>query len=227
MKDILTEFDVAEPSVQISDAPGTGLYATVGKRVFDVFLGVLALPALVPVLALIWVLIRKDGGKALFIQDRVGKNGKTFRCFKFRTMVENADEVLKKLCDEDPEAAAEWNLNQKLQNDPRITRVGKVLRATSLDELPQIFNVLKGDMSFVGPRPFMVEQQDMYVEAGGTAYFKLRPGITGTWQLEGRGKTSFVARVRFDNDYLRDLTFLSDVKMVLKTVLVVFDRTGR
>ena len=227
MKDIVAELEDIESGLGHVGVNTPTFYASFGKRVFDLFLVVLALPALLPILAIIWLMIRRDGGKALFVQDRVGKGGQVFRCYKFRTMVEDADAVLRDLCARDPKVAAEWELNQKLVEDPRITRIGKFLRATSLDELPQIFNVAKGDMSFVGPRPFMVEQLKLYVEAGGTAYFDLRPGITGPWQLDGRGKTSFIARIHYDNAYLSELSFPSDVRMVLKTGLVVLDRTGR
>lgn len=227
MKDIAIEFDAAKGSPAEQYEPESGAYTYFGKRLFDLVLAIVALPAILPALALIWLAIRRESGAAMFVQERIGRGGKVFRCYKFCTMVENADRILQELCDNDPVAAAEWDLNQKLSYDPRVTRIGKVLRATSLDELPQIFNVLKGEMSFVGPRPFMVEQQKLYIAAGGNAYFKLRPGITGTWQLEGRGKTSFIARIRYDNDYFTRLSFVSDVRMILRTVAVVFNRTGR
>lgn len=201
-------------------------YARFGKRCFDVVFAIALLPILVPVIALLWVLARRDGGPGFYAQDRVGLNGKPFRCYKMRTMVMNAEKVLQDLCDTDPVVAAEWLTNQKLAKDPRITRVGRILRATSLDELPQIWNVLRGEMSFVGPRPFMVEQDALYRSAGGEAYYHLRPGITGLWQIEGRGTTSFVSRVQYDNDYLKRFSILLDIKLIIKTVTVVFNRTG-
>lgn len=201
-------------------------YSAIGKRSFDIVFAILLLPILVPVIALLWVMARRDGGPGFYAQDRVGLNGKVFRCLKMRTMVMNAERVLQDLCDADPEIAQEWLTNQKLLNDPRITRIGRFLRATSLDELPQIWNVLRGEMSFVGPRPFMVEQDDLYRRAGGEAYYHLRPGITGLWQIEGRGTTSFVSRVQYDNDYLKRISPVLDAKLMVKTVTVVFNRTG-
>lgn len=196
------------------------------KRVFDLGMSILILPLVLPIIAILWVLTRRDGGPGFYSQDRVGINGKVFKCYKMRSMVVDAEAALAKLCSEDAQIAAEWEENQKIANDPRITRVGAFIRATSLDELPQIWNVIKGDMSFVGPRPFMVEQEVMYREAGGLAYFKLRPGITGFWQTEGRGKTSFVSRVAYDTEYYKDLSLGNDIKFMIKTVGVVFKTTG-
>jgi len=202
------------------------IYSRFGKRIFDVLFALALLPILIPVIAVLWALTRRDGGPGFYAQDRVGLNGKTFRCYKMRTMVMNAEKVLQDLCDADPVVAAEWLTNQKLANDPRITRVGRILRATSLDELPQIWNVLCGEMSFVGPRPFMVEQDALYRSANGEAYYHLRPGITGLWQIEGRGTTSFLSRVQYDNDYLERISVFLDAKLIIKTVTVVFNRTG-
>jgi len=203
------------------------IYAGVVKRVFDLLLCVVMVPLLLPVLLILWLLVRRDGGPGLFIQPRVGRNGKVFQCFKFRTMVVNAEKVLEDMCAKDPAVAEEWLKYQKLSNDPRISKVGKVLRATSLDELPQIFNVLMGDMSLVGPRPFLPSQKALYDEAGGNAYYRLRPGITGAWQVFGRSATTFKARVEFDEAYDRKLSFVSDMGLILRTVTVVFCRTGK
>ncbi|RWR26053.1 sugar transferase [Sinirhodobacter populi] len=203
------------------------IYAGVVKRVIDLLLCVVMVPLLLPVLLVLWLLVRRDGGPGLFIQPRVGRNGKVFQCFKFRTMVVNAEKVLEDMCAKDPAVAEEWLKYQKLSNDPRISKVGKVLRATSLDELPQIFNVLMGDMSLVGPRPFLPSQKALYDEAGGNAYYRLRPGITGAWQVFGRSATTFKARVEFDEAYDRKLSFVSDMGLILRTVTVVFCRTGK
>ncbi len=221
------KFDSIELSTQSGQtSPNSYAYSRFGKRFFDVIFAIALLPILLPVIAILWVLTRRDGGPGFYTQDRVGLNGKTFRCYKVRTMVMNAEKVLQDLCDADPVVAAEWLTNQKLANDPRITPVGRLLRATSLDELPQIWNVLRGEMSFVGPRPFMVEQDALYRSAGGEAYYHLRPGITGLWQIEGRGTTSFVSRVQYDNDYLQRISAFLDMKLIVKTVTVVFNRTG-
>lgn len=201
-------------------------YSDFGKRAFDLLLCLALLPLIAAVLVPLWAWVKMDGGPGFYVQERVGKNGRLFKCWKLRTMVVDAERVLRELCDSDPDVAAEWDLNQKLSNDPRVTRVGRLLRATSLDELPQIWNVLLGEMSFVGPRPFMTSQKIMYCAAGGESYFHVRPGITGPWQIDGRGATTFVERIRFDDEYLKNLSFRSDVCLILRTVGVVFNRTG-
>ena len=139
----------------------------------------------------------------------------------------DAEAVLRDLCAADPEVAKEWRENQKLVNDPRVTRVGAFLRATSLDELPQIWNILTGDMSFIGPRPMMTSQEAMYRSTGATAYFRMRPGLSGAWQVEGRGKTSFSSRVSYDEAYFQQLTFAHDMRLAWKTVQVLLLRTGQ
>ncbi len=202
------------------------LYARVGKRTLDVFLTLLALPLILPLLGAIWVLGQFNGGQVFFAQDRVGRNGKVFRCLKVRTMVPDAEEVLKNLCKDDPEIAAEWDTYQKLQNDPRISRWGRFLRKTSIDELPQFFNVLAGDMSLVGPRPFMTCQTQIYLAGGGHHYFSMRPGITGSWQVDDRGDTSFLSRVHYDRQYYHRLSFGQDLRLLGRTAQVVLKRSG-
>ena len=202
------------------------LYDRWFKRPLDISLALILLPVCAPLLLITYALVRLDGGPGFFRQPRVGRNGKVFNCWKLRTMVMNAERVLIELCEKDPAVAAEWDANQKLADDPRITRIGKFLRATSLDELPQIWNVLIGDMSVVGPRPFLISQEAMYRDGGGTAYFHMRPGITGPWQVSGRGETTFVERVRFDHDYWKDISFRRDLSLILKTARVVLSRTG-
>lgn len=201
-------------------------YLGVTKRAFDILLALLILPVVAPVLAILWFLTRLDGGPGLFGQERVGKDGRRFTCWKMRTMVVDAERVLAELCAADPKIAEEWHVNQKLAHDPRITRVGRFLRKSSLDELPQIVNILLGDMSFVGPRPFTVGQEHLYVAAGGSAYFALRPGVTGPWQIEGRGATRFVDRVRFDEDYFAKASLACDLRLIGKTFGVVLKGTG-
>lgn len=203
------------------------LYARFLKRPLDLALALLALPVCLPAIALLWALVRLEGGPGFFSQARVGRGGRVFACWKLRTMVPEAEKVLAELCARDPQAAREWQTNQKLARDPRITRIGAVLRATSLDELPQILNVLKGDMSFVGPRPFMTSQERQYREGGGSAYFHLRPGITGPWQIDGRGATAFVDRVRYDTAYWQRLSLAGDLRLLARTVGVVLGRTGQ
>ena len=210
-----------------ADIHGNRVYARFVKRPFDFVLALVSLPVCLPAIAVLWLLVRLDGGAGFFAQARVGRGGRVFTCWKLRTMVPDAERVLDDLCARDPEAAREWETNQKLAKDPRITRVGAFLRATSLDELPQIWNVLKGDMSLVGPRPFMTCQEEQYRDGGGEAYFRLRPGITGPWQIDGRGATAFVDRVRFDAAYWEGLSLRQDLRLLLRTIGVVLGRTGQ
>jgi exopolysaccharide production protein ExoY len=143
--------------------------------------------------------------------------------WKLRSMVKNADQRLEAYLATNPEARAEWDSTQKLRDDPRVTLFGRIMRKTSLDELPQIWNVLKGDMSLVGPRPMMLEQQALYP---GLAYYKLRPGITGNWQITDRNKTTFAARAEYDRDYAATVSLGADVGILAKTVRVVLNGTG-
>lgn len=204
----------------------TGIYARYFKRAGDLLIALIAAPVIVPVIAVLWFWVRRDGGSGFFVQDRVGLDGKVFRCLKLRTMVVDAEKVLEDMCASDPEIAREWKVNQKLAKDPRITTVGRFLRATSLDELPQFYNVVRGEMSFVGPRPFLPSQKADYDEAGGRAYYDVRPGVTGLWQVSGRGETTFIERVDFDEDYVADLSLKSDIRLLFQTVGVVLKKTG-
>lgn len=197
------------------------------KRFSDLVLVALVAPIAVPLVLLLWVLVRLDGGPGFFTQPRVGLDGRIFRCWKLRSMAIDAEARLQRMCDTDPEIAREWQENQKLADDPRITAIGRLLRKTSLDELPQLWNILTGEMSVVGPRPFMPEQQDLYVEAGGRAYFRMRPGVTGPWQVFGRSKTRFTDRVMFDEGYFEQASLLTDTRLLLHTGLVVIRMTGR
>lgn len=205
---------------------GEKFYSRVTKRVFDLVLAALLLPVLLPVIAVLWVLIRRDGGAGFFGHRRIGHGGKVFRCWKIRTMVPNAEERLVKYLEDNPEAAAEWERDHKLTNDPRITRLGRFLRETSLDELPQIWNVITGEMSFVGPRPVVRAEMRKYGHAR-MAYLTLKPGITGLWQVSGRNDVSYAERVQMDIEYLRVVSFRTDVKLILKTAMTVVNRTGR
>ena len=216
---------------QENTGPGTrsqkGLYASFGKRLFDIGISLALMPIVIPLIAIFYLLTRRDGGPGFFAQERIGRNGRVFKCWKIRTMLVDAEGVLTRMCKEDPELAAEWHENQKLQNDPRITRIGHILRKTSMDELPQLWNVLIGEMSLVGPRPMLPSQQSLYLSGGdGQSYFSLRPGITGAWQLDGRGTTSFLSRVRFDNFYHAELSIWKDVVYLVRTLVVPFRRTG-
>ena len=212
-----------------SSAPSTpnrpvkGFYRSYAKRALDIALILLSLPAVAPVVVLLVALVVFGGGKPFYTQQRLGRSGKSYRIWKLRTMVPNADEVLEDYLVRNPAMRAEWDSKQKLLKDPRITKVGYVLRKCSLDELPQLWNVLRGDMSLVGPRPMMVNQKDMYP---GTDYYELRPGITGLWQVSDRNDTTFAARAKYDTAYNADLSLRTDIKILLGTVRVVLNGTG-
>lgn len=200
-----------------------GPYRNVFKRAFDVVAILMAAPVVVPVVAALAVAVAANGGNPFYTQMRVGRHGKKFRMWKLRSMVLDADARMADYLQSNPSARAEWDKTQKLMNDPRITGFGRFLRKSSLDELPQLWNVLRGDMSLVGPRPMMISQQLMYP---GTAYYALRPGITGYWQTAGRNRTTFAARADFDTVYEQRLSLRADVEILLRTVSVVVKGAG-
>lgn len=201
-------------------------YASYVKRVLDIVLAVLMLPILVPVIALLWLTVRRDGGNGFFGHTRVGRDGKTFKCWKMRSMEVDAEAKLVRHLQANPAAAAEWARDHKLLDDPRITRFGQFLRKSSLDELPQIWNVLKGEMSFVGPRPVVAEELARY-GASRWAYLQVRPGITGLWQVSGRNDVTYEARVQMDVRYSTDMRFGSDMWIILMTAGAVIYGTGK
>lgn len=211
------------PAVAHATAPGAGLYRRRIKRAFDMLAVLAAAPVILPVVAALALAVRRDGGGAFYSQPRVGRGGQIFRIWKLRTMVPDAETRLARLLAEDPAARREWQETQKLRHDPRVTPVGRILRRTSLDELPQLWNVLLGDMSLVGPRPMMPDQQAMYP---GTAYYRLLPGITGAWQVSARNQSTFAARAQFDADYDRDLSLMTDLRLLGRTVGAVLRGTG-
>jgi exopolysaccharide production protein ExoY len=199
------------------------LYRAFAKRALDVALVLLTAPVWLPLVVLGAALVMLDGHNPFYSQERLGLNGRVFRIWKLRSMVPDADVFLERYLSENPEARAEWDATQKLKNDPRITVVGRVLRKMSLDELPQLFNVLIGDMSLVGPRPIMLTQKTLYP---GRTYYKMRPGLTGFWQVSDRNECSFVERVQFDDAYHRSMCFGTDMGVLMRTVGVVFRATG-
>lgn len=199
------------------------LYSRGVKRTLDVVAILAAAPIVLPIVLLLALFVRRDGGTAFFMQERVGRDGRIFRMLKLRTMVMDAEDRLVAYLESDPEAKAEWLHSQKLKEDPRITGIGRLLRKTSLDELPQLWNVFRGDMSLVGPRPMMPSQQELYP---GQAYYRMRPGLTGFWQISSRNQSSFAARARFDNLYFEELSLRTDLAVLLSTVRVVIRGTG-
>lgn len=207
-------------AIKISDQ----FYRDFFKRFLDIVIVLILLPVVVPVLVTLLVLVYVTCGSPLYAQYRLGKDGKIFKMWKFRTMVHSADEVLDRYLAGNPNAKTEWDQYQKLENDPRITSIGGILRKSSMDELPQLWNVLTGDMSLVGPRPMMVNQESLYP---GSAYYRLRPGITGLWQVSDRNQTSFASRANFDTKYEQSLSLATDMKTLATTVKVVVQCTGR
>jgi undecaprenyl-phosphate galactose phosphotransferase len=195
------------------------------KRAFDILLSVLLIAGSAPLLLLIAFLASRDGGPVLFGHRRLGAYGKSFTCWKFRTMVPDSNRVLEELLARDHEARAEWEETCKLKRDPRITGIGRFLRTTSLDELPQLFNVLKGEMSLVGPRPIVNDEIRRY-GAAFHDYTRCRPGITGVWQVSGRNDVDYGGRVRMDKQYAHGWSLVTDIKLLWKTVFVVLGRRG-
>ena len=196
------------------------------KRSFDLTAGIALLFLLAPLMLLIAALVRAgDGGPALFKQPRVGRGGRSFRCWKFRTMACNADEALQHLLATDPAAAKEWAESQKLTRDPRITSVGAFLRRSSLDELPQLFNIIAGEMSFVGPRPIVAAERERYGEAFNHC-FSVPPGLTGLWQISGRSDCSYATRISLDSQYASEWHLMLDAKILVKTVPAVLMQRG-
>lgn len=196
------------------------------KRLLDIAVASLAITALSPLLLLLALLVRRaDNGPALYGQIRVGVGGRTFRCLKFRSMIIDSDARLADHLSSNPAAAREWKLNRKLRDDPRVTGIGKFLRKTSLDELPQLFNVVRGEMSLVGPRPVVPSELDHYGLAR-VHYLRARPGLTGLWQVSGRSHTSYKQRVEFDRIYVNRWSLWRDIAILLKTVPVLLLRSG-
>lgn len=203
--------------------PRSGLYRNCLKRLVDVLAILLSGVIALPTVLLLALLVARDGHSPFYRSDRVGRGGRAFRMIKLRTMVPDADKLLDDYLRQNPAARLEWDCNQKLKNDPRITGIGRFLRKTSMDELPQLWNVLVGDMSLVGPRPMMPAQRALY---SGLAYYALRPGITGPWQVSDRNECEFCKRAEFDRDYERTMSFATDFRLLLATIRVVCKGTG-
>ncbi|RAI60311.1 sugar transferase [Roseicella frigidaeris] len=196
------------------------------KRMIDI-LGAGALLLLAaPAFLLLALLIRADGGPVLYAHERIGRDGRRFGCLKFRSMVVDSQARLAALLQSDPAARAEWERTRKLKDDPRVTRTGRFLRASSLDELPQLINVLRGEMSLVGPRPVVASELDDHYGEAARDYLAVRPGVTGLWQISGRSDTSYATRVALDSRYARSPSLRTDLKILLRTPLVVLLRRG-
>ena len=197
------------------------------KRFMDILGGGIGVLTLIPLTLIIWIANKlvKDEGPIFYTQERIGENGKIFKMYKYRSMVIGADEKLTKYLEENEDAREEYKKYKKLKNDPRITVIGKILRKTSLDEFPQFINVLKGDMSLVGPRPYLPrEKEDM------NGFFKYitscKPGLTGFWQVNGRNDVTFTDRLSMDMNYYYNHNLKLDIKLLIKTLVKVFKKEG-
>lgn len=199
-------------------------YIRFGKRLLDLLFIAISLPVTLPVITLCALALWIESGLPFYRQKRLGENGKVFHLLKLRTMVRNADEKLEQVLAANPAMRAEWDATQKLKDDPRITKVGAFLRATSLDELPQIWNVVKGEMSLVGPRPMMPDQLPLYGDP--RAYFAVKPGITGLWQVSARNENRFDYRCQVDATYYQTLSLGTDIGLMFRTIGVMARRTG-
>ena len=204
----------------------TKIYETT-KRIIDIIASVIGIIVLIPLTAMIWFanLFVKDNGPVFYTQERIGKDGKLFKLYKYRSMVVNADDKLSKYLAENEEAREEYKEYKKLKNDPRITFIGKFIRKTSIDEFPQFINVLKGEMSLVGPRPYLPRE----IEDMGENYneiIKVKPGLTGLWQVNGRSDTTFELRTTIDKDYVQRRGMILDIKIFIRTFLKVFGKEG-
>lgn len=195
------------------------------KRAFDIVGAACLAIVFAPLIVAIVLVLRRDGGALIFRHKRVGLNGEEFDCLKFRTMVPDAQKVLQTLLEQDGALRDEWERNHKLSVDPRVTRLGRFLRQTSLDELPQLWNVFRGEMSLVGPRPVTREELLRYGR-NMIIYMMVKPGITGLWQVSGRSETDYRRRVAIDVCYVRNQGFLLDLWILLKTTMVVLGRRG-
>ncbi len=199
-------------------------YAT-PKRILDIAGAIVLAIVFSPLILAIVVLMRREGDSIIYKHRRVGQDGRAFECLKFRTMVPNADQILRELLERDPQIKAEWVRDHKLRCDPRVTRLGRFLRRTSLDELPQLWNVLRGEMSLVGPRPVVREELLRYGR-NVRIYLSAKPGITGLWQVKGRNDTDYRRRVVLDTYYVRNQGLLLDLYILLKTTRVVLGGSG-
>lgn len=200
-------------------------YLTI-KRLFDIIVSGISSILLSPLFLIIGIMIKMDSkGKVIFKQKRIGKHGEPIYIYKFRTMIPNAEEVLEKMLKENPDIYKEYTINKKLKNDPRVTKFGNILRKTSLDELPQLLNILNGDMSIVGPRPYLyreIKDMDDYYND----IIQMTPGLTGLWQVSGRSDVSFLARCKLDSEYYHKRGIKKDLEIMFKTVGVVFLKKG-
>lgn len=197
------------------------------KRGMDIIGSIFGIVILMPITITVAIcnFLSKENGSVFFCQERIGKDGKIFKMYKYRTMVVDAEEILQKNIEENTQMGKEYIENKKIKNDPRVTKIGKILRKTSLDEFPQFINVLKGEMSLVGPRPYLpIEKEDINTDY--ETIIKVKPGITGPWQVSGRNNLSFAERVQLDTKYSKDRTLQKDIKIILLTIVKTIKKEG-
>ena len=197
------------------------------KRIFDIFVGLIGTILLIPISIIIKIiyLFNKDYHSIFYKQVRIGKNGKKFNLYKYRSMVKDADEILERTLSDSKELRLEWLQNQKLENDPRITKIGKILRKTSIDEIPQFINLLKGDMSLIGPRPLIKGELKSH-NGDPEIYESVRPGITGWWGCNGRSDTNYKERLKLEYFYVNNMSLKLDLKVIFKTIKTIIIREG-
>ena len=223
----LASYDIPSPRSRSTNG-GTlcVTYGLLGKRALDLIVVIGAILLIIPIICSCAMIIALDGGAPFYGHKRVGRNGREFKCWKIRSMVVDSQSCLMAYLDANPDARQEWEATRKLANDPRITRFGRFLRKSSLDELPQLLNVLCGQMSIVGPRPVPRDELVLY-GAGAQAYLDLRPGITGLWQVSGRNGVSYATRVALDQEYHKICSLKIDLAIIIKTFGVVWSRSGQ
>ena len=204
----------------------SGPYRDWGKRLLDVVVATLGLVVTAPLIVVLAAIVAMDGGNPIYAHERVGQHGRLFACLKLRTMRRNSDDLLLAHLKANPAAAAEWAAYHKLADDPRVTLFGRLLRKTSFDELPQLWNVLRGDMSIVGPRPVTAEELELY-SVHLAKYLAVRPGLTGIWQVYGRGRVAFDQRITMDTDYYGQIDMQTDLKLMAQTVIVMAQGRGQ
>lgn len=193
------------------------------KRVIDLFLSLVTLILLLPLIGIIALVIKLDSdGPVFFKHTRIGKDGKTIKIYKFRTMVTNAEELIKKFT---PEQLEEYKKNFKLENDPRVTKAGKILRKTSLDELPQLLNIIKGDLALIGPRPVVQDELEKYGD-NASKFLSVTPGLTGNWAANGRNNTTYEERMKLELEYVDNISFKTDIKIFFQTIYAVIKKEG-
>lgn len=211
---------------KVKENNNTNIYKGI-KRILDIFAGIIGCVLLFPITAIVWLLNKcmKDNGPIFYAQNRLGKNGKHFKIYKYRTMIVGADKILEKYLKEHEDARIEFEKNQKLDYDPRITKLGQILRKTSIDEFPQFINVLKGDMSLIGPRPIVDREVKLFGESMEIVH-SVKPGITGYWAANGRSNTTYEERVEMEKYYAENVSLWLDIKIFFGTIINVIKKEG-